>query len=118
MLKRIMLMKGVVQDYAAAAPELHASEAMWTQFQQLTDVLEQPYAATIRLQSDSFTPGAFMKEWMMLNTTSSSTGQQSACSQPRCRTKTRSVFRGRRSAAFKQAAVSPNILLLLKALRT
>ena len=54
------------EDYAAAAPELHIGEGMWAKVRNLTDVLELPYAVTVRLQSSSLTAGAFMKEWVML----------------------------------------------------
>lgn len=68
MLKRIHELKDVIQDYAAAAPELHISDAMWDESKKLLEVLEQPYAVTIRFQSATLTPGGFMKEWVMLRT--------------------------------------------------
>ena len=69
MLKRIHVFKDVIQDYAAAAPELHITEAMWNEREKLLlGVLEEPYADTIRLQSATLTPGTFMKEWVKLRT--------------------------------------------------
>ena len=62
MLKRIHELKDVIQDYAAAGPELHISDAMWDESNKLLEVLEQPYAVTIRFQSATLTPGGFMKE--------------------------------------------------------
>ena len=66
MLQRLLTLKDVVQDYAAAATELHMPERTWQQVQQLADVLEQPYAVSIRLQSADLTAGVFFKEWCML----------------------------------------------------
>lgn len=66
MLRRILELKNYIEDYAAAAPELHIGEDMWTKVQKLADVLELPYAVTVRLQSSSLTAGTFMKEWVML----------------------------------------------------
>ena len=66
MLKRLLSLKDVVQDYAAAAPELHMPETAWQQIQELANVLEQPYAVTVRVQSADLTAGTFFKEWCKL----------------------------------------------------
>ncbi|KAF0307646.1 hypothetical protein FJT64_021052 [Amphibalanus amphitrite] len=39
---------------------------MWNESKSLLEVLQQPYVVTIRFQSATVTPGAFMKEWVML----------------------------------------------------
>ena len=66
MLKRLLALKVVVQDYAAASHELHMPERTWQQVQKLADILEQPYAVTVRLQSADLTAGTFFKEWCRL----------------------------------------------------
>lgn len=66
MLKRVIALKEYIDDYAAAAPELQIREGMWAEIRNLCDILELPYAVTIRLQSSSLTPDNFLKEWTVL----------------------------------------------------
>lgn len=66
MLKRLLQIKTIVQDYAAASTELHVAEGIWASFQGIVNVLEPPFAVTLRLQSSSLTPGTFLMEWVKL----------------------------------------------------
>jgi Asp-tRNA(Asn)/Glu-tRNA(Gln) amidotransferase C subunit len=66
MLSRLLQLKAIIQDYAAAASELHASDRTWTSMESIAEVLELPYQVTVRLQSVELTPGAFLMEWCKL----------------------------------------------------
>ena len=66
MINRLLQLKGIIQDYAAAASELHASGSTWASMKIIAEVLELPYLVTVRLQSIELTPGTFLMEWCKL----------------------------------------------------
>lgn len=66
MIKRLLQLKELVQDLAAASPELVLGEEDWEKLDALATTLQQPYDVTIRLQSANITPGSFLKEWSAL----------------------------------------------------
>lgn len=66
MINRLLQLKGIIQDYAASASELHASESTWTSMKSIVKVLELPYLVKVRLHSVELTPGTYLMEWCKL----------------------------------------------------
>ena len=66
MIKRLLELRESIEELSLLSAEFDISLAMWSSLEDICSVLEMPYSATINLQTESLTPGAFLKEWCAL----------------------------------------------------
>ena len=71
MIKRLLELRESIEELSLLSAEFDISDisaefAMWSSLEDICSVLEMPYSATINLQTESLTPGAFLKEWCAL----------------------------------------------------
>ena len=66
MIKRLLELRESIEELSLLSAEFDISLAMGSSLEDICSVLEMPYSATINLQTESLTPGAFLKEWCAL----------------------------------------------------
>ena len=66
MIKRLLELRESIEELSLLSAEHDISLAMWSSLEDICFVLKMPYSATINLQTESLTPGAFLKEWCAL----------------------------------------------------
>ena len=66
MIKRLLELRESIEVLSLLSAEFDISLAMRPSLKDICSVLEMPYSATMHLQTESLTPGAFLKKWCAL----------------------------------------------------
>ena len=53
--------RNLIEEPGVLSPEFHLSTATWSSLNELLSVLEDPYAATLKLQAEDLISGVFVK---------------------------------------------------------
>ena len=61
MIKRLLELLEFIEELSLLSAEFHISLAMRFSLEDICSVLEMPYSAATNLQTESLTPGAFLK---------------------------------------------------------
>ena len=62
MIKRLLESRNSIEELGVLFPKFHLSTATWSSLNELFSVLEDLYAATLKLQAEDLTSGVFMKK--------------------------------------------------------